>query len=141
MATTERSTAASEAWVLLSAVFQANKGRFFAVAGEFDLSPPQVIALRSLDHDAPKAMSSLASEMHCDNSNITGIIDRLEDRGLVQRRPAEHDRRVKHLVLTARGQEVRARLDQVLSQPPEQIERLTEGEQRQLRDLLRKALG
>ena len=32
-------------------------------------------------------MSELAEAMRCDNSNVTGIADRLEDRGLVERRP------------------------------------------------------
>ena len=46
----------------------------------------------------------------CDNSNVTGIADRLEAAGLVERRPAEHDRRVKTLVLTRRrASGVRAR--------------------------------
>ncbi len=84
-------------------------------------------------------MSELASQMHCDNSNITGIIDRLEDRGLVQRRAAEHDRRVKHLLLTERGADLRERLGAAMAQPPAQLEKLSADEQRQLRDLLRKA--
>jgi DNA-binding MarR family transcriptional regulator len=137
---TTKSSPASEAWVLLSKLFQANKGRFFAIAGEFELSPPQVIALRLLDEHEPRAMSALATEMHCDNSNITGIVDRLESRGLVERRAAQHDRRVKHLILTESGAQVRARLDQAMSQAPEQLERLSATDQRQLRDLLRKAL-
>ena len=40
-------------------------------------------------------MSALAHALHCDNSNVTGIVDRLEAAGLVERRAAEHDRRVK----------------------------------------------
>ena len=75
-----------------------SKRRFMAIASEFELSPPQVMALRQLDPDEPKPMSELALALRCDNSNVTGIVDRLEDRGLVERRPAEHDRRVKMLV-------------------------------------------
>ena len=139
MSTTTRASAASEAWVLMGRLFQVNKGRFFAIASEFDLSPPQMHALRALDANEPMPMSELASQMHCDNSNITGIIDRLEDRELVQRRPAEHDRRVKHLLLTERGAELRERLGAAMAQPPAQLEKLSTDEQRQLRDLLRKA--
>ena len=45
-------------------------------------------------------MSELANALFCDNSNVTGIVDRLEERGLVRREAAEGDRRVKLLVLT-----------------------------------------
>ena len=80
-----------------------SKRRFMAIASEFELSPPQVMALRQLDPDEPKPMSELALALRCDNSNVTGIVDRLEDRGLVERRAAAHDRRVKMLSITARG--------------------------------------
>ena len=49
-------------------------------------------------------MSSLAGKLFCDDSNVTGIVDRLEARGLIERRPAEHDRRVKLLGLTPEGE-------------------------------------
>ena len=60
---------------------------------------------------------------------------------LVRRHPTTHDRRVKHLLLTERGVALRDQLQAAMSQPPEQIARLDAAEQRQLRDLLRKALG
>jgi hypothetical protein len=43
-----------------------------AIASEFDLSPPQVMALRQLDPDEPKTMSELAIALRCDNSNVSG---------------------------------------------------------------------
>ena len=52
-------------------------------------------------------MSALAAALQCDNSNVTGIVDRLEAQGLVERRPAAHDRRVKTLVVTTEGVELR----------------------------------
>ena len=41
-------------------------------------------------------MHEIATRLACDNSNVTGIVDRLEARGLVTRRPGEQDRRVKY---------------------------------------------
>src|SRR4051812_46480918 len=102
-ATRRRPSPASEAWALMHELFHASRRRFLAVASEFDLSPPQVRALGVLDPDRPVPMSELADALHCDNSNVTGIVDRLEDRGLVERRSAAHDRRVKMLAVTARG--------------------------------------
>jgi DNA-binding MarR family transcriptional regulator len=117
-----------------------SKRRFMAIASEFELSPPQVMALRQLDPDEPKPMSELALALRCDNSNVTGIVDRLEDRGLVERHPAEHDRRVKMLVVTERGAELRARLSERLDTAPEALARLSEADQLALRDIMRRAL-
>jgi DNA-binding MarR family transcriptional regulator len=132
---------ADEAWAMMGRLWHANKGRFFAAINEFDLSPPQALALRHLEPGSPLPMSALAELLHCDNSNITGIVDRLEDRGLVERRPAAHDRRVKHLLVTERGAEVRERLMERMDSAPDEIDRLTKAEQRQLLALLRKVAG
>jgi MarR family transcriptional regulator, organic hydroperoxide resistance regulator len=138
--TTPGTSPASEAWALMFELLHVSKQRFMAIASEFDLSPPQVMALRHLDPEAPKPMSELAVALRCDNSNVTGIVDRLEDRGLVERRAAEHDRRVKMLMITARGAEVRARLAARLEEPPEPLAHLSVEDQRALRDIMRRAL-
>jgi DNA-binding MarR family transcriptional regulator len=132
---------ADEAWAMMGRLWHANKGRFFAAINEFELSPPQALALRHLEPGSPLPMSALAELLHCDNSNITGIVDRLEDRGLVERRPASHDRRVKHLLVTERGAEVRERLAERMDSAPDELDRLTKAEQRQLLALLRKVAG
>src|SRR4051812_28279271 len=108
-ATRRRASPASEAWALMHELFHASRRRFLAVASEFELSPPQVRALGMLDPERPVPMSELAGALHCDNSNVTGIVDRLEDRGLVERRSAAHDRRGKMLAGTQRGGEPRGR--------------------------------
>jgi DNA-binding MarR family transcriptional regulator len=136
-----RVSPASEAWGLMFRLLQQSKRRFGAIASEFELSPPQVHALRLLDPDEPKPMSELAERLHCDNSNVTGIVDRLEDRGLVERRPAEHDRRVKMLAITPAGADIRARLAERLEVPPEPLARLSADDQRALRDIMRRAFA
>jgi MarR family transcriptional regulator, organic hydroperoxide resistance regulator len=133
---------AAEAWTLMQDLFAARRGHFFAVIREFELSPPQFMALRRLEPDRPMPMSELAGLMACDNSNVTGIVDRLEDRGLVERRPAPHDRRVKMLAVTDAGAELRDRLMERLDDdPPEGLTALPAADQRTLRDLLRRALA
>jgi MarR family transcriptional regulator, organic hydroperoxide resistance regulator len=139
-ATRRRPSPASEAWALMHELFHASRRRFLAIASEFELSPPQVRALGVLDPDRPVPMSDLAEALHCDNSNVTGIVDRLEDRGLVERRSATHDRRVKMLVVTARGAEVRDRLAERLEEAPPPLARLGPEDQRTLRDIMRRAL-
>src|SRR5919201_5678316 len=140
-ATRRRSTPAGEAWALMHELFHASRRRFLAVASEFELSPPQVRALRVLDPDRPVPMSELAEALHCDNSNVTGIVDRLEDRGLVERRSATHDRRVKMLVVTEEGARVREQLIARFAQAPEPLAELPVEDQRALRDIMRRALS
>ena len=62
-----------------------------------------------LEPDEPLPMSALAGALQCDNSNVTGIVDRLEAAGLAERRAAERDRRVKTVVLTPHGEAVSGR--------------------------------
>jgi MarR family transcriptional regulator, organic hydroperoxide resistance regulator len=131
---------AGEAWVLMAnLLFLHGKPRLPAIAGELGLSPPQAITLRLLGE--PQPMGALAQGMHCDNSNMTGIVDRLEERGLVVRGVAEHDRRVKLIALTDEGRRVRDELDRRMAEPPEAIANLSASDQRTLRDILRRALG
>ena len=134
-------TAASEAWGLIAELFTSQRTRFLAIASEFDLAPAQLGALKALDPENPIPMRDLALALACDNSNVTGIVDRLENRGLVERSPSASDRRVKMLVVTPEGAELRARVKQRMEEPPEPIKRLSEAEQAHLRDLLAKAMG
>jgi MarR family transcriptional regulator, organic hydroperoxide resistance regulator len=131
---------AREAWQLLWQIMQANKPRFMALAQELGLSPVQLHALRMIEPGAELPMSSLAGMLFCDASNVTGIVDRLEARGLIERRPAVHDRRVKLLYLTEAGEQVRAVAHRQMTEPPPEIAGLAPEQQRALRDALRAAL-
>ena len=84
------------------------RARIAAAAAESGLSPQQAIVVRYLAQ--PRTMSELAVILGCDRSNVTGLIARLERRGLVQRVSDPADRRIKRLVLTDMGQASRAML-------------------------------
>jgi DNA-binding MarR family transcriptional regulator len=129
------SDAAREAWGLLSALVYPP--RFLETARRLGLTPPAFGTVRFLDR--PRAMSEIAAFLHCDNSNVTGIVDGLEEKGLATRRPSEGDRRVKLIELTAAGRQVRSRVTHALEKPPAWIEGLSEADRRTLRDLLRRA--
>jgi len=137
----KHSAAVQEAWSLVGRLFWQVRPRMLGVAAELGLTPPQMFALRALDPEHPVPMRELAVELHCDNSNVTGLVDGLEAQGLVQRRPAEHDRRVRMLVVTERGAQVRDRLNAVLNEVPPALAALSAEDQRALRDILRRALG
>jgi DNA-binding MarR family transcriptional regulator len=138
-APTQTLETASEVWALLRTLFGQQRRRFLIAASKLDLHPAQAGVLMQLS--SPLPMHELASRLACDNSNVTGLIDRLEARGLVARQPSSEDRRVKHVVLTPAGRRLRKRMLDRLGQPVAGLERLSADEQRQLRDLLRRVLG
>ena len=95
---------------LLFTLMDRVRAAFFARLAAEQLTPPQFLMLRALDE--PRPMSTLGQELFCDASNVTGMADRLSERGLVERRLDARDRRVRLLALTAKGRRVRARLAQ-----------------------------
>jgi DNA-binding MarR family transcriptional regulator len=127
---------AREAWSLLVGLVYPPP--FLAIAREHDLRPASFGALRILDE--PRTMSEMAGFLHCDNSNVTGIVDGLEERGLATRRPSEADRRVKMVELTAAGRQLRARLTAAVEEPPPWVRALSAEDQRTLRDVLERAV-
>lgn len=136
----EQRLPADEAWALLRRLLFAERRRFLAAASELDLHPAQAGALLQMEPEVGMPMHELATVLACDNSNVTGIVDRLEARGLVTRRPYAQDRRVKHIVLTATGVEVRARVRAAMSEPPAAVRRLSLADQRLLVEVLRRAV-
>ena len=138
METATTRTAADEAWTLLRELAMAQRGVVMGIAAELGLSPPQLFTLQALKGGEPVPMSDLAGVLRCDASNVTGLVDRLAARGLVERRPAAHDRRIRHLFLTDEGRQLRAAVGERLGRPPAGFDALSEAEARQLRDLLAK---
>ena len=137
---TVSSTAASEAWGLVWRIFSADKPRRMVTLNEIGLAPMQAMALTSLQPGEPMPMSALAGVLMCDNSNVTGIADRLEAQGLVERRPAEHDRRVKTLVVTEKGVKLRSEVERRMGVPPPPLAGLSEEDALALRDILQRSL-
>jgi DNA-binding MarR family transcriptional regulator len=117
--------------------------RFYAdyekAAGEHTLTGPQarLLSLLSLE---PLPMRKLAQKLKCEPSNVTGIVDRLESRGLVERRPDPADRRVKVAAATEEGSRVARDLRESLHFAREPLAALSDGERGALRDLLRRML-
>ncbi|HZG04909.1 MAG TPA: MarR family transcriptional regulator [Streptomyces sp.] len=97
--------------------------------------------LLSLLHHRPLPMREIARRLKCEPSNVTGIVDRLESRGLVERRPDPADRRVKLAAATDEGHETARRLRASLDFAREPLAELTPVERAVLRDLLKRMLG
>ena len=140
MAVQQETEPAVEAWTLIWRLVQANKPRMVRLAQELDLAPMQLHALRLIEPGSELPMGALAQSLFCDPSNVTGIVDRLESRGLIARHGAAHDRRVKILTLTAEGERVRAEAARLMEEAPPELARLPRDAQLALRDALRAAL-
>ncbi|WP_309052371.1 MarR family transcriptional regulator [Streptomyces sp.] len=98
----------------------------------------RVLGLLTLE---PTPMRKIATKLRCEPSNVTGIIDRLESRGLVERRPDPADRRVKVAAPTPEGLATARRLRDSLRFAREPLGELTDVERTLLRDLLKRMLG
>ena len=77
-----RNPHACEAWELLLKLFFSQRADLPALAAEFDLSPVQCHVLRLIEPGQPLPMGRIAETLACDASNVTGLVDRLEARGL-----------------------------------------------------------
>ncbi|MDH6117721.1 DNA-binding MarR family transcriptional regulator [Kitasatospora sp. GAS204A] len=108
--------------------------QFAAMAAESGLTLMQGKTLSLLRE--PKSMRSLAELLACDASNITGIVDRLETRGLVRREVSPADRRIKNVLLTEEGERAVRRIRARVSAGLTGLERLSAEERSSLQDLL-----
>src|SRR5437879_7941133 len=97
-----------EAWQLLVKFFFTRRADLPTLASEFELSPAQCHVLHLIEPDRPIPMGRIAEALACDASNVTGLIDRLESRGLVRRQPSPDDRRVQVLQRTPAASRLRA---------------------------------
>ncbi len=126
---------AAEAWSLLTGLVYPPP--FLPIVRELGLRPASFGAVRALEE--PRTMGEVADVLHCDRSNVTGIVDSLEERGLARRTPSEGDRRVKLIELTADGRRLRARLMRAVEKPPPWLDGMSAADQRTLLDLLGRA--
>lgn len=140
-----KSPAAADAWRTIMALVGWGPGRgphFPAVAEAFGLSPKQLALLWRLEPSGDGLpMRSIAESLYCDASYVTDMVDKLEQRGLIERRADAGDRRVKLLALTAAGVELRSSALEKLYEPPEEFDLLSDEEAETLARLLAKTLG
>ena len=86
-----------------------------ALSTNYGLTPMQAMTLLLTRADEPRPMNGFCRMFNCDASNVTGIIDGLEQKGLVSRQEDPADRRVKQIHLEPAGQELQAELVRELS--------------------------
>ncbi|PBC64194.1 MarR family transcriptional regulator [Streptomyces sp. Tue6028] len=124
---------------LIGSVVARYHEEYEEAAAEHALTGAQARLLGLLSME-PVPMRRLAQQLKCEPSNVTGIVDRLEARGLVERRPDPADRRVKLAAATAEGRKVARGLRESLNFAREPLAGLSDEERLALRDLLRRML-
>jgi DNA-binding MarR family transcriptional regulator len=112
---------AARAWRGLFDFFISTRAQRDRALERLDLTPNDARALSSLDARDGKTMGTLADEWGTDASNVTWVVDRLEEHGLAKRQPVPGDRRAKWVVLTPRGAKTKSELDRALHEPPPEL--------------------
>jgi MarR family transcriptional regulator, organic hydroperoxide resistance regulator len=128
------------AWQALFDLLRTQKAHAAAAFAEFDLTLQLAHAIHTIPREG-LTMGALADELSCDASNATGLVDRLERRGLIERRVDESDRRVKRVCLTASGRRMREKIEARFKEPPPAIAALSEADQKLLREILERAVA
>ncbi len=117
-----------------------SKKSLIEIGARSSLSSMQVLTLMLLSH--PRPMNSFKIIFNCDASNITGIIDSLEHKGLVSRFNDNHDRRIKLIKLESKGANLRNRfIKQLTDKHSYIIGKLTPAEVKTFTTLLKKVIA
>ncbi len=116
------------------------EGHFTELAAQHGLSAVQAKVLLQLQPDGAMTMRALAGQLQYDASNLTGVVDRLEEMGAVRRQPQPNDRRAKRVVLTAEGQRLRQAFWERLTNKSGPLGSLNTRDLTNLRVLLRTAM-
>ncbi len=129
---------AAEVWRRVFDFIIATHRQRDRILERFGFTPGDSKTMLALDRDEGRSMRSLASDWTCDASNATWMVDRLEKRGLAERRTLPGDRRVKAVALTPKGVRVKAQLMKALYEPPAVLLDLSREDLMALRDGLAK---
>lgn len=138
--TVDRDRLVEEVVPLMLTMAQRLKQHASARAAEFGLTLSQAKVLLALEPGQAVPMSTLAAQLDYDASNLTGLVDRLEARDALERRPDADDRRVKNLVVTEEGVRLQQAFRQRVLDHDGSFGYLSAAQLRDLRDLLRLAL-
>jgi DNA-binding MarR family transcriptional regulator len=130
----DKAALAAEAWRLFFDFFLLTRPERDCALEDLDLTPNDARALGMLDPEHGRPMSALAEAWGCDASNATCVIDRLEQRGLAERRTLPDDRRIKMVVLTPEGVRTRTALIEAIYKPPPALIDLPRASLKALRD-------
>jgi MarR family transcriptional regulator, 2-MHQ and catechol-resistance regulon repressor len=105
-ATDEATALALRAWIALARAYAAVSARAAADAARHDLTGAEFGVLEALYHKGPMLLGEVQRRILVSSGGITYLVDRLEKRGLVERRDCPGDRRARLAALTAEGEQL-----------------------------------
>ena len=108
---------------------------------ELGLAPKQLGLIWRIEPGTTVPMGAIGESLFCDASYVTDLVDKLEQRGLIERRPSPDDRRVKLIGLTPDGEKLRKQALELLYEPPAEFANLSEDEMEKLSELLTKTVA
>ena len=91
-------------WVVLARAYQSVARRAAADIARHDLSSGEFAVLEALYHRGPLLLGQVQEKVLVSSGGITYLVDRLVERGLLERRLCETDRRARYAALTAKGE-------------------------------------
>lgn len=97
-------------WVVLSRAYAAVAAHDRADVARHDLTPAEFGALEALHHKGPLLLGELQRKILVSSGGITYVVDRLQTKGLVERRPCREDRRASYAALTEEGERLMERI-------------------------------
>jgi DNA-binding MarR family transcriptional regulator len=133
-----KKTVAAEVWRLMLDTAMAQFGQASGVLQSMGLTPGHMKLMMKIDEGDGRPMGALAHSFQCDASTMTWLVDKLEERGLVERRALPSDRRVKAVALTPLGVKTKAELMEHFYEPPSELLELDRTSLESLRDTLAK---
>jgi len=129
---------ANDTWRRMTELFLSRKHHVMEISASYGLNPGAMNALLFLQPGEPCSMRTLADAWKCDASNVTWLVDRLEEHGLAERRAHPTDRRVRTVALTRKGTRMRAQIESKLFEAPPSMRELSGSDLETLSRILRK---
>jgi DNA-binding MarR family transcriptional regulator len=129
----------NETYDAVNAAFKAMQRSIAELLAEEGLTQPQFVAMRVVAKSGATPMRKISDEMFVTPANLTGIIDRLENKGLIKRMARQGDRRATIIELTPEGRAAQERVASRYSRfMQDALQAFTKDEQKTLRYLLEK---
>ncbi len=135
----QSSDLANDTWRRMTDLLLSRKHQVMEIAATHGLNPGAMNALLFLEPGQLCSMGTLADAWKCDASNVTWLVDRLEEHGLAERRPHPTDRRVRTVALTRKGTKMRAQIESKMFEAPASFARAEHGRSRDARPDLAQA--
>jgi len=129
---------ANDTWRLMTELLLSRKHQVMEIAATHGLNPGAMNALLFLEPGQLCSMGTLADAWKCDASNVTWLVDRLEEHGLAERLSHPTDRRVRTVALTRKGTKTRAQIQSKMFEAPATFRELSNSDLEALGRILRK---